>query len=306
MGTPAFEGFRGLVGLQPGADGVPFRASYFKFAAGTIKSGTPVILSASGNGNAIQRVALTLGVNNVQSLTFTGTVSGGSFTLSVTTGGVTAVTAAIAWNATAIQVQMALELLSNVGAGNVTVTGGPAPGTPFAVTFTNYLGSRVIPVMVRVNSLTGSTPEVVPAEVTAGVQGRISSTAFFAFSNDWETDASALGDPATGGYGYEFGHPPANTDGPFWNSPNPINVEPIANGKLFMANIAHDIAVTNAMVGTTYDIGYNLTRDDFFINTGTTVNPLALITRVVEGQLGLKGGLVEFVMPAAAVQQIQL
>jgi hypothetical protein len=62
----------------------------------------------------------------------TGTPTGGTW---VPTVNGTALTA-IAYNATAATVQTALE--AAVGVGNVTVTGGPGPGTAWQVVFLNY------------------------------------------------------------------------------------------------------------------------------------------------------------------------
>lgn len=82
-----------------------------------------------------------------KTVTITGTPSGGTFTVTVTTPNGTVTTAqtttALAYNASAADVQAAVVALSNVGAGNVTVTGtaGGAstaeintmtPGTPTA------------------------------------------------------------------------------------------------------------------------------------------------------------------------------
>lgn len=63
------------------------------------------------------------GVNQKDTIDFTGTVTGGNY--DVTIDGQTAL--AIAYNATAAQVQTALEALSNVSPGDVIVTGGPGP-----------------------------------------------------------------------------------------------------------------------------------------------------------------------------------
>lgn len=106
------------------------------------------------------------GVNEVQTVTITGTPTGGSFTLSY--GSQT--TSAIAYNATASAVQTALSNLSSIGAGNVAVTGGPGPGTPYVVTFQGSLGSRNIASMTATGSFTGGTsPAVAVATTTAGV-----------------------------------------------------------------------------------------------------------------------------------------
>ena len=89
------------------------------------------------------RITAIGGTNEVQTLT-TGT---SSFTL--TFDGQT--TTSLAANATAAAIQTALEALSNVGAGNVAVTGGPvATGTNGAaatITFTGELGSGDVPLI---------------------------------------------------------------------------------------------------------------------------------------------------------------
>ena len=71
------------------------------------------------------------GANEQQTVTVTGTPTGGTFTL--TYAGAT--TAAIPFGATSAQVVTALEALPNIGAGNVTGSGGALPGTPVVITF---------------------------------------------------------------------------------------------------------------------------------------------------------------------------
>ncbi len=74
------------------------------------------------------------------------------------TASVQQTTAALPWNATSAQVQAALEGLSIIGAGNVTVTGGPggAGGAPYVVTFTGGLaGVDVAPLTTDATGLSG-------------------------------------------------------------------------------------------------------------------------------------------------------
>jgi hypothetical protein len=106
------------------------------------------------------------GTAELQRLTPGGTITGGTFTL--TFNGKT--TAAIAWNATAAQVQAALELLSTVGAGNIAVTGGPINTTATDITYYNALQGDQPQVTVT-SSLTGTTPTLTPSTVTPGVAG---------------------------------------------------------------------------------------------------------------------------------------
>lgn len=101
--------------------------------------------------------------DEVQTATVTGAPTGGTFTL--TWNGQT--TAAIAYNATAATVQTALAALSNIGAGNVTVTG--VAGGPYTVDFVGTLANTDVAQMTATASLTGGTsPGVTIATTTAG------------------------------------------------------------------------------------------------------------------------------------------
>lgn len=96
------------------------------------------------------------GVAEINTVTATGTVTGGTFTLTLNSQ----TTAALAWNSTAAQVQAALEALSSVLVGNVIVTGGPWPSTAFVVTFIGAKSGTVTgaPMTGTFASLTGTTP----------------------------------------------------------------------------------------------------------------------------------------------------
>jgi hypothetical protein len=104
--------------------------------------------------------------NEVQSLTISGTPTGGTFTL--TFGGQT--TTPIAFNATAAAVQTALAALSSIGSGNITCSGGPLPGSAITVTFNGLLANQPQSLMVGATALTGGTsPALAIARVTSGV-----------------------------------------------------------------------------------------------------------------------------------------
>jgi hypothetical protein len=107
----------------------------------------------------------------VQTLTVTGSPTGGTYTL--TFDGET--TATIAYNATAAEVQVALEALTNIGTGNILCAGGPHPGTPITVTFQNDMGKRNVNQMTaNSGGLTGgATPTVTPTTTTPGVAGAV-------------------------------------------------------------------------------------------------------------------------------------
>ncbi len=104
--------------------------------------------------------------NEVQTVTITGTPTGGTFTL--TFEGQT--TAAIAYNANAAAVQSALLLLSNLNTGDVTVGGGPGPATPYTVTFGGDFASSNVSAMTATGSFTGGTsPSIAVTTTTPGV-----------------------------------------------------------------------------------------------------------------------------------------
>lgn len=107
------------------------------------------------------------GTSEVQTLTITGTPTGGTFVLQFKGQR----TAAIAYNAAAAAVVSALEALSTIGAGGVTATGGALPGTAVVITFAGNLAARAVPLITApVNSLTGgTTPAIAITETTPGV-----------------------------------------------------------------------------------------------------------------------------------------
>lgn len=107
------------------------------------------------------------GTNEVQTLTITGTPTGGTFRL--TFNGVE--TANIAYNAAAAAVQSALEAISTVGAGNVTCGGGALPGTPVTITFGGIRAAEAQSLItVTTPAFTGgSTPAGSVARTTPGV-----------------------------------------------------------------------------------------------------------------------------------------
>jgi hypothetical protein len=101
------------------------------------------------------------GANEAQTVTVTGTPTGGTFTL--TYGGQT--TAAIAYNATSGVVLSRLQALSSIEDGGVTVSG--SAGGPYTVTFTS--GQDVAAMTASGASLTGGTsPSVTIATATVG------------------------------------------------------------------------------------------------------------------------------------------
>jgi hypothetical protein len=72
------------------------------------------------------------GVQEINTFSTTGTVTGGTFTITYNSQ----TTTALPYNATAAQVQAALQALSNIGDNDVMVTGGPVPVSPALATST--------------------------------------------------------------------------------------------------------------------------------------------------------------------------
>ncbi len=114
----------------------------------------------------------TAAVDEIQ--TISSTATGGTFTLSF--GGQT--TAALNFNATAAEIDAALEALSTIGAGNVNCAGGPLDTAGVTVTFTGALAGQDVGMITADNTnMVGGTASI--AETTTGraVQGILGSTA---------------------------------------------------------------------------------------------------------------------------------
>lgn len=124
-----------------------------------------------------------VGNNEVQKIAIQGTATGGTFTL--TFAGQT--TSSIAYNAGASTVSTALQALSSIGSGNVSVTGSAGLWT---VTFQGSMAKQNVDQLTATSSLTGSAS----ANVT------IATTTASAGPNHWDTADNWLpvGVPATG------------------------------------------------------------------------------------------------------------
>jgi len=117
------------------------------------------------------------GTDEVQTLTGGGTISGGSFTITL----LDSTTAAIAWDATAAQVQTAIRAAvaadtdataaEKAIADSLTVTGGPIASAPFVITYNGEMGADVAQATVDVTLLTGAGHAITPTTGTPGVAG---------------------------------------------------------------------------------------------------------------------------------------
>lgn len=117
-------------------------------------------------------------LDEVQTVQITGSPTAGTFTL--TFGAQT--TATLNWNATAAQMQTALQALSSIGAGNCLVTGGPGPGTAFTVEFTGTLGFASQALITLSNNLLtgGSGPSVSITRAQGGITWTTQAAATYA------------------------------------------------------------------------------------------------------------------------------
>jgi hypothetical protein len=128
----------------------------------------PVTALYPSNLGSIINLASTGYTSEVQTLTMTGTPTGGSFALAF----MSVQTAAIAYNAAPAAIQAALQSLPGIGSGGITCTGGPLPTTPVICTFAGSNASAAQPLIVVPASgslLTGgTTPSVSAVRTTAG------------------------------------------------------------------------------------------------------------------------------------------
>jgi hypothetical protein len=103
-----------------------------------------------GNGGKLSVIAA---LNDVQTVTITGSPTGGSVSLG---SGPLQNSVSLAYNYTAAQVQTSVQAQLAAGA-TCTVTGGPLPGTAVAIQFTGNLAAKPQTVMSISNTLTGGT-----------------------------------------------------------------------------------------------------------------------------------------------------
>ena len=110
-------------------------------------------------------------VNAVQTITFGGTITAGSTFALVFNG---ATTAPITYSSTTATLQSNIQAaLSNLttlgGTGNNTTLVSAGSPTSVNITFQNQLAGTVVPTMTAASSLTGTSPTVTVATLTAGV-----------------------------------------------------------------------------------------------------------------------------------------
>lgn len=133
---------------------------------GYIPSGTPLAKATSGTYSGLY-VPLAASVSEVQTVTEGGS---GLTSFTLTLDGET--TGSIAAAATAAAVQSALEALSNIAPGDVTVTG--SAGGPYTLTFGGARVGKDVPALTA--TPTGGSGTVTIATPTAGGSGTTDSS----------------------------------------------------------------------------------------------------------------------------------
>ncbi len=136
--TGAGGAFAASGGALPGTgvtitvSGTPLAHTLTASSAGLTGGTSPAMAITSPQTDTLNSVTTT------ESLSLSGSPTGGTFTLTDPTWGVTS---SIAYNATAPQVAAALNALSGSGFNSYAATGGPLPGTPVVVTLQNAAAS---------------------------------------------------------------------------------------------------------------------------------------------------------------------
>ena len=127
-------------------------------------------LGAGGGSNHNLMMEVKSSVSNgVCIATLYGSPTAGTFTLTASTGGVPQTTAPIPYNAVGSTVQAALEALTNVGVGNVTVTGS-ARG-PYTITPIGLLAGLFVIFVGDGTLLTGGTTIGIASECLVTTSG---------------------------------------------------------------------------------------------------------------------------------------
>lgn len=139
------------------------------YAAEQILNGQGVTMQSTGRlvGTASQASSVS---NETQTVTLTGNTTGGNFQLSLAGN----VTGPIPFNATADDVDAALELLPNIGPGNVTVIrNGTGPAFLYTIVFTGGLAGTNQSTLVAVDNLqpAGSLNETQTIQLGNGPTG---------------------------------------------------------------------------------------------------------------------------------------
>ncbi len=160
--------------------------------AGTIRSMCAVVTvaatTASKAAEIVAYVDQDSGTSQVTTLTITGGPTGGNYKVAINGG---AETANVAHNATGATLQTAVEALSYIAAGDVTITGGA--GGPYVMTFGGALADQDVTVTTS-ETFSGGTAEAITPEVTTpAVAGAVATSVLGAVVDLTSTNATPAG-----------------------------------------------------------------------------------------------------------------
>lgn len=138
-------------------------------------SGSSLILRGPSMGTAGYSGSIVAHVNEVQTISQTGTITAGSYALSL--DAVSATASPIVYTSGTSALDTYIETIPNIGSGGVTVSAGPLPGTAGTITFGGTLaGCNVNPLVVDNSGLTGGS--YVITTNTAGVPGYVTASLY--------------------------------------------------------------------------------------------------------------------------------
>lgn len=138
-------------------------------------SGSSLVVRGPDMGTAGYSGSIVAHTNEVQTITQTGTITAGSFALSL--DAVSATAANAVYNVGTADLDTYIETIPNIGSGGVTVSGGPLPGTAGTITFGGTLaGCNVSPLVVDNSGLTGGSYTI--ATVTPGTAGYVTASLY--------------------------------------------------------------------------------------------------------------------------------
>ena len=183
-----------LVGLQrKPATQSQVTLKFFGASGTVIPSGTQVSRNDDSTTvfetDAVGTILAGTGTNEIQRLAFSAVPDAGSFALDFDGQ----ITAPIAFSANAAAVQSALEALSNIGAGNVSVSGSFAAG--FDITFQGALAeANQTQIVVDANTLTIALAAIIitPSTTTGGVLPSVEILSFSTTDGEVAAPASTL------------------------------------------------------------------------------------------------------------------
>jgi hypothetical protein len=204
---------------------------------------------------------ITNAADDVQTISDTGTVSGGTFTVSGTNPitGASFTTAAVAYNVSNANLKAALEAVLGHGI-TATVAGSGLPGNDTTITFGGSADSLVVPLMtIDSSSLTGTNPVLAIAKTTVG-RTKVTGKAYATGNSDGSEVAR-------------------------WILPYAVTTD--TAGMISMSNLSGEVAAPAEESIDVWVSGYFRTAD----LTGLDADAIPELGRMVEGDI-TNGGII--------------